>query len=106
MKTLVVIMTFVFFNYLHANPFASKAKPQKIKKNEEQKIITTHNPLVNFFYLGKLQAEDGYFGVVIFNKKQYLVSKGEKIQTFKVMRLENEYILLLKEGKLSRINLY
>jgi hypothetical protein len=106
MKIVAIIILVFFYLELQANPFASKSKPPPVLKPKQEKKEVPLESVPHTHYLGKVEIDKEYFGIIVFQNRQYLLKDNEKFYDFSVIELKNEYILLEKEGELYRIDIY
>ena len=107
MKPIIIIILFFFWFALQANPFASKKNLPAVKKTQlKQNKVKDSKTILDIYFLGKIEAGDTVFGILIFEEKQHILQINEKLLDFKVIRIENEYILLSKYQQIHRIEVY
>ena len=113
-STILALLLFFSFVKVQANPFSAKiiiksSETTQSTAANNQAVVKNRAVGVNFVikqiqYQGKLNLPDKRAGVFFFKGKKYLVEEGEKIGNIKIVDFKKDYILLLKDKKLYKIN--
>ena len=113
-STILALLLFFSFVKTQANPFSAKVVVESKKTTQSasannQAVVKNRAAGVNFVikqiqYQGKLDLADRRAGIFFFQSKKYLVQEGEKLGNIKIVDLKKDYILLLKDQKLHKIN--
>ena len=68
-------------------------------------LVNQPNILISeLVYEGSAELENNRIGVLVFRNEQFIVSDGDVIGDLKILDIKKDYILLLKNKRVKRIN--